>query len=146
MDRMLWTEEEKATVVKQWERGLSAELIAVELSRKSGRPFTRNMVIGKVNRLRNDGLIGARDGTIQRKQYSRNRQYFRRVERPKLVCRNVQLPKANPLHIPMEALTKYSCTWPFGQPKDEDFNYCGLPIERGSFCAEHAALVYRKAV
>jgi len=92
MDRMLWTEEEKATVVKQWERGLSAELIAVELSRKSGRPFTRNMVIGKVNRLRNDGLIGARDGTIQRKQYSRNRQYFRRVERPKLVCRNVQLP------------------------------------------------------
>ena len=145
MERMLWTEEEKATVVKQWEQGLSAELIAVELSRNSGRPFTRNMVIGKVNRLRSDGLIGARDGTIQRKRYSRKKQYFRRVERPTLVCRAVQLPKVNPLHIPMAALTKNSCTWPFGQPKDEDFNYCGLPIERGSFCAEHAALVYRKA-
>jgi GcrA cell cycle regulator len=145
MERMLWTEEEKAIVVKQWEQGLSAELIAVELSRISGRPFTRNMVIGKVNRLRSDGLIGARDGTIQRKRYSRKKQYFRRVERPTLDCRAIQLPKVNPLHIPMAALTKNSCTWPFGQPKDEDFNYCGLPIERGSFCAEHAALVYRKA-
>jgi GcrA cell cycle regulator len=45
----------------------------------------------------------------------------------------------------MEALTKTSCTWTFGEPKDEDFNYCGLPVERGSFCAEHAALVYRAA-
>lgn len=106
MDRMLWTEDEKATVVKQWERGLSAELIAVELSRNSGRPFTRNMVIGKVNRLRSDGLIGDRDGTILRKQYSRRKQYLRGVDKQKLVYRSVELPKINALHIRMEALTK----------------------------------------
>lgn len=147
MDRMLWTEEERATVVKQWERGLSAELIASELSRSSGRQFTRNMVIGKVNRLRQGGLIGARDETIQRKQYGR------RVAKPRPICRAVAAPKAEPVHIPradplhirMEALTKHSCTWSFGEPRDEDFNYCGLQVERGSFCAEHAALVYREA-
>jgi hypothetical protein len=55
----------------------------------------------------------------------------------------LDLPKVDPLHIRMEALTKTSCTWSFGEPKDEDFNYCGLPVERGSFCAEHAALAYR---
>jgi hypothetical protein len=52
MENMLWTEEEKTTTVEQWERGLSAEQIAKELTQKSSRIFTRNMVIGKVHRLR----------------------------------------------------------------------------------------------
>ncbi len=140
MDWTLWTEAEKATAVKQWELGLSAGLIAIELSRMSNRLFTRNMVMGKINRLQKDGLIGARNGAIQKKQYGP------RVAKPRLVCRPVELPKADPLHVPLEALTKNSCKWTFGIPQDEDFNYCGLPVERVSFCRYHAALVYRKTV
>jgi len=60
-----WTEEHETTVVKHWEQGLSAAKIAIELSRILGTSVTRNMVMGKVDRLRKDGLLGARDETIQ---------------------------------------------------------------------------------
>lgn len=140
MYKVLWTEEHETTIVKHWERGLSASKIADELSRILGASVTRNMVIGKVDRLRKDGLVGARDETIQTIRVPRAISNPR-PPRP----RKQYLPKPDPLHIPMEALTKYSCTWSFGDPKDEDFNYCGLPVERRSFCTQHAALAYRQA-
>ena len=150
-----WTEEHETTVVKHWEQGLSAAKIAIELSRILGTSVTRNMVMGKVDRLRKDGLLGARDETIQTIKLPRvmnnprsprpRKQYCPQVAKPKLVCRTVELPKPDPLHIPMEALTQNTCTWSFGDPRDEDFNYCGLPVERRSFCAQHAALAYRQA-
>lgn len=155
MGMLPWTEEQEATVVKHWERGLSAQKIAVELSQILGTSVTRNMVMGKVDRLRKDGLIRARDGTIQivngrcRMSSPRSprpiKQFCPKVAKPRLVCRTVELPKVDPLHISMEALTANSCTWSYGDPKDEGFNYCGLPVERRSFCAQHAALAYRQA-
>jgi GcrA cell cycle regulator len=155
MSTLPWTEEHETTVVKHWERGLSAGKIAAELSRILGTSVTRNMVMGKVDRLRKDGLLGARDETIQTiklrclmnnpRPPRPRKQHCPQVAKPKLVCRTVELelPKPDPLHIPMDALTKNSCTWSFGDPKDEDFNYCGLQVERRSFCAQHAALAYR---
>jgi hypothetical protein len=65
MCRVPWTQEQEATLVEHWERGLSAAKIAVELAQILGTSVTRNMVMGKVDRLRKDGLIGARDRTIQ---------------------------------------------------------------------------------
>src|SRR5271157_5356348 len=47
------------------------------------------------------------------------KQYCPQVAKPKLVCRTVELPKPDPLHIPMEALTQNTCTWSFGDPRDE---------------------------
>lgn len=155
MGMLPWTEEQEATIVKHWERGLSAQKIAVELSQILGTSVTRNMVMGKVDRLRKDGLIRARDGTIHivntrcRTNNPRPprpiKQFCPEVAKPRLVCRTEELPEVDPLHVSMEALTENSCTWSFGDPKDEDFNYCGLPIERRSFCAQHAALAYRQS-
>jgi len=138
MNTMPWTEEHETTVVKHWEQGLSAAKIASELSRILGTAVTRNMVMGKVDRLRKNGLLGPREETSQTLKLLgviRNP----RPPRPK----KQGLPAPDPLHIPMEALTKYSCTWAFGDPRDEDFNYCGLPVERRSFCAQHAARAYK---
>lgn len=138
MYKVLWTQEHKSTIVKHWESGLSAAKIADELSRVLGASVTRNMIMGKVDRLRKDGLVGARDETNQIKLPSAMKSP--RAPRPK----KQYLPKPDPLHVPMEALTKFSCTWSFGDPRDEDFNYCGLSVERGSFCEQHAALAYRQ--
>jgi GcrA cell cycle regulator len=139
MYKVLWTQEHETTIVKQWERGLSATKIADELSRILGAAVTRNMVIGKVDRLRKDGLVGAREEANHALKLSREIK-TPRTPRPKKQF----LPKPDPLHIPMDALTKFSCTWTFGDPREEDFNYCGLSVERGSFCAQHAALAYRQ--
>jgi GcrA cell cycle regulator len=134
-----WTEEHETTVAKHWERGLSASKIASELSRILGTAITRNMVIGKVDRLRKNGLLRPREITIPTIKLPRA------ISEPRPPrARKQYVPKPDPLHIPMEALTKYSCTWSFGNPRDEDFNYCGLPVERRSFCAQHAALAYRQ--
>jgi GcrA cell cycle regulator len=138
MYKVLWTEEHETTIVKHWESGLSATKIASELSRILGASVTRNMIMGKVDRLRKDGLVGAREETNQIK-------LPRAIKSPRTPrAKRPELPKLDPLHIPMEALTKFSCTWTFGDPRDEDFNYCGLSVERGSFCEQHAALVYRQ--
>lgn len=39
---------------------------------------------------------------------------------------------------------KVECRWPLGDPTQEDFAYCGLPIARGhAYCAGHCRLAYR---
>ena len=39
---------------------------------------------------------------------------------------------------------KVECRWPIGDPIEEDFAYCGLPIARGhAYCAGHCRLAYR---
>lgn len=43
-------------------------------------------------------------------------------------------------------LTEYTCRWPFGNPGDESFRYCGRPKPFGaSYCAPHLALAPRPA-
>jgi GcrA cell cycle regulator len=37
------------------------------------------------------------------------------------------------------------CVWPFGDPGDPDFHYCGERAEPGRpYCAAHCAVAYRK--
>lgn len=39
---------------------------------------------------------------------------------------------------------KVECRWPLGDPTEDDFAYCGLPIARGhAYCAGHCRLAYR---
>jgi GcrA cell cycle regulator len=43
-------------------------------------------------------------------------------------------------------LRRHHCRYPFGDPKAPDFHFCGAPIARGPYCAEHYALCYRPYV
>ncbi len=39
------------------------------------------------------------------------------------------------------------CRWPLGDPGEDDFAYCGLPIAKGhAYCAGHCRLAYRQPV
>lgn len=35
------------------------------------------------------------------------------------------------------------CRYPFGNPKESTFHFCGRPRMSGAYCAEHAALCYQ---
>ena len=44
------------------------------------------------------------------------------------------------------ALTARMCKWPVGDPKHQDFHFCGRPAQLGMpYCAEHAAIAYQPA-
>lgn len=40
-------------------------------------------------------------------------------------------------------LTRLSCRWPLGDPRDQAFRFCGLAASGGPYCCEHAALAYQ---
>ena len=43
-------------------------------------------------------------------------------------------------------LDNHTCRWPVGDPKDENFHFCGRKIKIGqTYCEEHAAIAYVKA-
>jgi hypothetical protein len=39
-------------------------------------------------------------------------------------------------------LTSRSCHWPIGDPKKEDFCFCGATVQRRPYCEVHRALAY----
>ena len=42
-------------------------------------------------------------------------------------------------------LDNHTCRWPLGDPKDENFHFCGRKVRTGqTYCEEHAALAYVK--
>lgn len=42
-------------------------------------------------------------------------------------------------------LDNHTCRWPIGDPKDENFHFCGCKVKLGqTYCDEHAAIAYVK--
>jgi GcrA cell cycle regulator len=49
----------------------------------------------------------------------------------------------NKKKIGLVDLTSKTCRWPIGDPKDDDFHFCGKEIAIGEiYCAKHAAIAY----
>ncbi len=48
--------------------------------------------------------------------------------------------------ITMEDLKSGMCRWPVGDPKDDDFHFCGKPGEPGiSYCQNHTELAHNSS-
>ena len=46
-------------------------------------------------------------------------------------------------NIPLVKLDNHTCRWPLGDPRDDDFCFCGKRIKTGqTYCEEHAAIAY----
>ena len=141
-----WTEERTELAVKLWAEGLSASQIA----RKIG-DVTRNAVIGKIHRL---GLSGRARHTRSASPYQRKPRRAPRARCrkndgaprsiPKHVCR--PSPEPSPERQPTDVarvsfaeLEKHHCQFPCGDPKSEDFGFCGHKRVPGlPYCAHHA--------
>ena len=47
--------------------------------------------------------------------------------------------------VRFEEIRGFACRWPLGDPRSEDFAYCGLkPAEGHSYCAGHCRMAYRR--
>lgn len=160
---MGWTEERVELLKKLWAEGFSASQIASRLGEVS-----RNAVIGKVHRL---GLAGRATTCQPRSVRPRNRishlpirptrvQYRTRgsgalkvmfipMEQPARALALVptfieetNIPAA--LRIDLLDLKECMCRWPVGDPKGENFHFCGRQKSDGvSYCEHHTRLAFR---
>lgn len=155
---MSWTDERVETLKKLWAEGLTARQIADMMG-----GVTRNAIIGKVHRL---GLSG-RPKTVR---VSRPKPRKPRVSggRPggkrnyvsvgatalKADVDAVALPVAEPvledLVIPIAErktlleLGHKTCRWPYGDPREEEFYFCGREISpEKPYCKHHCRLAYQ---
>ena len=79
---------------------------------------TKNAVVGKVHRL---GLQRRPDPIPQKKPHKSHR-------------------------LGLADLSPNQCRWPSGNPGDEDFEFCGAPVQHGKpYCRSHSARAYTRS-
>jgi GcrA cell cycle regulator len=132
-----WTPDRVARLEALWSEGLSAAQVAQTLG-----GVTRNAVIGKLHRL---GRAGRTAASVPP---TRTRLAIRRPRRrplpaparpcPPIVVERAIPPAEGPALIPsLAALTGRHCKWPLGDPKADDFGFCGRPAGEGPYCRDH---------
>lgn len=173
-----WNDENIAKLIKRWEDGVSGSLIARELGAVS-----RSAVMGMVYRLQlgkrrtMTGLSIADGRPVLKKRWLRRpkRTIAREANTP-APPRQKRAPRLSRTPSPVAAALKTApvvahvappevlkslldlerddCRYPYGDPGDADFGYCGRPVlkfsepdllgrNQLSWCAGHARLLLR---
>lgn len=145
---MAWTDEMVESLRQMWGEGLTANEIAKKLG------VSKNSIVGKVHRL----CLKARPSPIKKKDAEENEPVV-----DSAVSVEVEDNNASVLSEPVKTkkrssekvvtgmklmqLDSHTCRWPLGDPRDEDFSFCGKKVRMGqTYCDEHSALAYVKAV
>lgn len=140
--RVAWTDEAIEAVKALIKDGLSARRVALRLN-KQVPGITRNAVIGKMHRLAHRGGGGPNNN-----QGVKRSPAPRIPREPKIKLKPKVRPKMDEdFHlkdmrlITIVELTENTCHWPVGDPKEDDFRYCGLPklVDGGPYCRHHFA-------
>jgi len=119
---MAWTDEKVATLKQLWTEGLTTG----EIGKRLG--VSKNAVVGKAHRLN----LESRPSPIKRKAAT--------VKPEKEEVKQVKNGKMS-----LTDLTLTTCRWPIGDPKDDDFHFCGKKIPVGrTYCPEHSNTAYVK--
>lgn len=120
---MAWTDEQIEELKRLWNEGLSTAEIGRALN------VSKNAVVGKSHRL---GLKPRPSPIAGKKE---------EAAAPK---KKAPAPKQEPQRVnDVVDLGPNMCRWPFGDPGDADFHFCGKPSTPGKpYCAEHCSVAY----
>ena len=146
---MAWTEKMVEDLKIMWKQGLTTG----EIGKRLG--VSKNSIVGKVHRLQLDARpspIKKKDeeqenaavaATAETKQAAvktkTEKKTEPREEKPAVVRKNIAGD------VKLTDLDNHTCRWPIGDPKDENFHFCGRKVRIGqTYCEEHAALAYVK--
>ncbi len=111
---MGWTDEKILELKSLWSEGLTTG----EIGKRLG--VSKNAVVGKAHRL---GLKG-RPSPIKRQQ-------------------KTAAPKKEKRVFTLTDLSSQTCRWPIGDPKHDDFHFCGATVVPGKpYCLEHCTAAY----
>lgn len=154
---MAWTEKMVEDLKIMWKQGLTTG----EIGKRLG--VSKNSIVGKVHRLQLD----ARPSPIKKKEEevsdsaaAEKKTAVKSKSEKKPQPKAEPTPTAAPAPLPIKAassagntsgevrltdLDNHTCRWPLGDPKDENFHFCGKKVKIGqTYCEEHAALAYVK--
>lgn len=135
---MSWTDERIALLKKLWGEGKTAAEIANKLG-----GVTRNAVIGKAHRLK----LSNRVSPIQENKKKPAPAPQSAAPRPaeKKVQKSLEQDNSRKA-IPLSDLGARMCRWPMGDPREQNFGFCGGPQMEGlPYCAHHAKIAYQAA-
>ena len=148
---MAWTDEMVDKLRQMWTEGKTATESAKELG------VTKNSIVGKVHRL----CLTARPSPIKSKDEEPVEKAEVEKEIPEEAEENIEViaetvepvktekvekKHKNGCHVKLVELDSHTCRWPLGDPRDEDFCFCGKKVRMGqTYCEEHANMAYVKA-
>ena len=113
---MVWTDDKIKKLKKLWQAGKSTAEIAKNLG------MSKNSIIGKVHRLD----LTARPSPIKTEQKVKKKIAPKKVGTVRLIDLKIN-----------------TCRWPIGDPKDEDFHFCGEQTVTGKpYCLAHCQEAY----
>ena len=113
---MVWTEDKIKKLKKMWQVGKTTAEIAKNLG------MSKNSIIGKVQRLN----LTARSSPIKTEPVLKKKAPPKKVGIVRLIDLKIN-----------------TCRWPIGDPKDEDFHFCGEPTVTGKpYCLVHCQEAY----
>ncbi|MFN3699931.1 MAG: GcrA family cell cycle regulator [Alphaproteobacteria bacterium] len=134
---MSWTDERVALLKKLWGEGKTAAEIATTLG-----GVTRNAVIGKAHRLK----LSNRLSPIQPAKKTKTPANTSTPPAPpkRVKVKTEDIPRG--LGLSLMELKPNMCRWPSGDPRDDDFGFCGGHAIPGlPYCEEHARIAYQAA-
>jgi GcrA cell cycle regulator len=140
MSQAGWSDDRVTTLTLLWRDGLSASQIAKALG-----GVTRNAVIGKIHRL---GLSGrpapsrpARVRAVRPARLPAAANPHRLKIAPVFLAAPAT-PEGPGVIGSLTALGAHTCRWPIGDPKAEDFSFCGR-LAKGPYCPAHKTQAVR---
>ena len=153
---MAWTNEMVDRLSELWLSGLTTNEIAKELG------MSKNSVVGKVHRL---NLI-SRPSPIKKKEEeekliipskpTNKKEIFNKQVKEDFPFEEFDKEPIKPLPekkvhsngcIKLSELNSHTCRWPIGDPKDDNFCFCGKKVRAGqTYCDEHSAIAYVKPI
>ncbi len=160
---MAWTDQMVEDLKRMWKEGLTTGEIGKRLN------VSKNSIVGKVHRL---GLSG-RPPPIKKKETTpapskpatpkptkvvkeekitapKPAPVEKKKEEPikEIFTKNITPPTSpvkNTGNLSLTDLDNHTCRWPIGDPKDDNFHFCGKKVRIGqTYCEEHAAVAYVK--
>lgn len=154
---MAWTDKMVEDLKIMWKQGLTTG----EIGKRLG--VSKNSIVGKVHRLQLDARpspIKKKEEEpqiteeIQAKEPEIKSKPDKKVAEPEVKVVEKTAPKTispAPIekktngYVRLTDLDNHTCRWPIGDPKDENFHFCGKKVRIGqTYCEEHSALAYVK--
>lgn len=149
---MAWTDEMVESLKQMWKKGLTTNEIAKNLG------VSKNSIVGKVHRLnltarpspikkKEENVVVAETQTDTLEATTENNLQAAEINTFKEPIKStvVEHKKTNGSYIKLTELDNHTCRWPIGDPKDDNFCFCGKKVRSGqTYCEEHAALAYVK--
>ena len=140
---MGWTDEQVEELKRLWDKGLTTGEIGKALG------VSKNAVVGKAHRLglnsRPSPIRRGEDDNVADSETPTQKTAEKKKDTKPVAAKKITA-KEKKKFFTVNDLTASSCRWPIGDPKDEDFHFCGkeaLPDK--PYCAEHAAIAYVSA-